>query len=72
MPERALFWHYPHYGNQGGAPAAVISTPFAPIPQALFGVAGKDHLDATGFAELVETNLTHHFRVARKVSLGRE
>jgi malonyl-CoA reductase/3-hydroxypropionate dehydrogenase (NADP+) len=54
---------------EGGAPAAVISTPFAPIPQALFGVAGKDHLDAAGFAELVETNLTHHFRVARKVSL---
>ena len=54
---------------EGGAPAAVISTPLAPIPQALFGVAGKDHLDATGFAELVETNLTHHFRVARKVSL---
>ncbi len=53
----------------GGAPAAVISTPFAPIPQALFGVAGKDHLDAAGFAALVETNLTHHFRVARKVSL---
>jgi arylsulfatase A-like enzyme len=23
-PERALFWHYPHYGNQGGAPAAAI------------------------------------------------
>ena len=22
--ERALFWHYPHYGNQGGAPAAAI------------------------------------------------
>ena len=56
---------------QGGAPAAVISTPFAPIPQALFGVAGKDHLDAAGFAALVETNLTHHFRVARKVSLFR-
>jgi malonyl-CoA reductase/3-hydroxypropionate dehydrogenase (NADP+) len=54
---------------QGGAPAAVISTPFAPIPQALFGVAGKDHLDAAGFAGLVETNLTHHYRVARKVSL---
>ena len=53
----------------GGPPAAVISTPFAPIPQALFGVAGKDHLDAAGFAALVETNLTHHFRVARKVSL---
>jgi len=24
FPERALFWHYPHYGNQGGAPAAAI------------------------------------------------
>jgi malonyl-CoA reductase/3-hydroxypropionate dehydrogenase (NADP+) len=52
-----------------GAPAAVISTPFASIPRALFGVEGKDHLDAAGFGALVETNLTHHFRVARKVSL---
>lgn len=52
-----------------GAPAAVISTPFASIPQALFGIEGKDHLDAAGFGALVETNLTHHFRVARKVSL---
>lgn len=24
LPERALFWHYPHYGNQGGAPSAAI------------------------------------------------
>lgn len=24
VPERPLFWHYPHYGNQGGAPAAAI------------------------------------------------
>lgn len=55
-----------------GAPAAVISTPFAPIPQALFGVEGKDHLDAAGFSALVETNLTHHFRVARKVSLFKD
>ncbi|MBL9199881.1 MAG: sulfatase [Opitutaceae bacterium] len=23
-PERALFWHYPHYGNQGGAPGASV------------------------------------------------
>jgi arylsulfatase A-like enzyme len=23
-PERALFWHYPHYGNQGSAPGAAI------------------------------------------------
>ncbi len=22
--ERALFWHYPHYGNQGGTPGAAI------------------------------------------------
>lgn len=53
----------------GGKPAAVISTPFAPIPPALFGIPGEDHLDADGFAALVEDNLTHHFRVARKVSL---
>lgn len=24
LPERLLFWHYPHYGNQGGAPAAAV------------------------------------------------
>jgi arylsulfatase A-like enzyme len=24
LPDRALFWHYPHYGNQGGAPAAAM------------------------------------------------
>ena len=24
VPERPLFWHYPHYGNQGGAPGAAI------------------------------------------------
>jgi arylsulfatase A-like enzyme len=24
LSERALFWHYPHYGNQGGAPGAAI------------------------------------------------
>ena len=22
--ERSLFWHYPHYGNQGGDPSAII------------------------------------------------
>jgi malonyl-CoA reductase/3-hydroxypropionate dehydrogenase (NADP+) len=54
-----------------GSPAAIVSTPFAPIPRALFGVEGKDHLDAAEFGALVETNLTHHFRVARKVSLFR-
>lgn len=24
LPERALFWHYPHYGNQGGDPSSII------------------------------------------------
>lgn len=24
LPDRALCWHYPHYGNQGGAPGAAI------------------------------------------------
>ncbi len=24
LPDRALFWHYPHYGNQGGEPSSVI------------------------------------------------
>jgi hypothetical protein len=24
MAERPLFWHYPHYGNQGGAPGAAM------------------------------------------------
>lgn len=24
IPERDLFWHYPHYGNQGGEPSAII------------------------------------------------
>ncbi len=24
LPERPLFWHYPHYGNQGGEPASII------------------------------------------------
>ncbi|MCA9132506.1 MAG: sulfatase, partial [Planctomycetales bacterium] len=24
LPPRALFWHYPHYGNQGGEPSAII------------------------------------------------
>jgi arylsulfatase A-like enzyme len=23
-PDRALYWHYPHYGNQGGAPGSAV------------------------------------------------
>lgn len=24
LPARSLFWHYPHYGNQGGEPSSII------------------------------------------------
>lgn len=24
LPDRALYWHYPHYGNQGGAPCGAV------------------------------------------------
>ncbi|MCP4642474.1 MAG: sulfatase [bacterium] len=24
LPERAIYWHYPHYGNQGGSPGAAV------------------------------------------------
>ncbi len=24
IPERPLYWHYPHYGNQGGNPSSII------------------------------------------------
>ena len=24
MEERAIFWHYPHYGNQGGTPGSSV------------------------------------------------
>jgi malonyl-CoA reductase/3-hydroxypropionate dehydrogenase (NADP+) len=52
-----------------GKPAAVVSAAFRPIPRALFGLGGAEHLDAAGFDALVEGQLTHHFRVARKVGL---
>lgn len=53
----------------GETPAAVVSTPFSPLPSQIFGADGAPALDAAGFAQLVEEHLTHHFRVARKVSL---
>lgn len=58
--------------QSGGTPAAVVSTPFRPLPAALFDGGGNaPRLDAAGFAELVESQLTQHFRVARRVSLFR-
>jgi len=54
--------------QQAGKPTTVVSTPFAPLPAALFGTGGEV-LDAAAFRELVDVNLTHHFRVARKASM---
>ena len=51
-----------------GKPTTVVSTPFAALPTALF-VHDGEVLDAATFRELVDVNLTHHFRVARKASL---
>ncbi len=50
-----------------GWPTTVVSTPMQPLPVALFD--GPDPLSGEGFAEVVEHNLTQHFRVTRKVSL---
>jgi malonyl-CoA reductase/3-hydroxypropionate dehydrogenase (NADP+) len=50
-----------------GHPTSIVSTPLAPLPDRLFD--GDQPLDGAGFAEVVEHNLTHHFRIARKVSL---
>ncbi|NJL35226.1 MAG: hypothetical protein HC893_16970 [Chloroflexaceae bacterium] len=59
---------------QFGRPGPVVCTPFRPIPAslALTGPKGSDWdnvLNEADFAALVEHNLTHHFRVARKISL---
>ena len=54
--------------RMAGKPTTVVSTPFAPLPTALF-VHDGEVLDAATFRELVDVNLTHHFRVARKASL---
>jgi malonyl-CoA reductase / 3-hydroxypropionate dehydrogenase (NADP+) len=55
-----------------GAPAAVVSTPFRPLPKCrLAPTADGDWaevLDEAGLAELIEQQLTHHVRVAKKAS----
>ena len=50
-----------------GHPTTIVSTPLSALPDRLFD--GDEPLDGAGFAEVVEQNLTHHFRIARKVSL---
>jgi malonyl-CoA reductase/3-hydroxypropionate dehydrogenase (NADP+) len=54
--------------REGGRPTSVISTPFAPLPEHLEDGAGQ-WLDTAGFKAVVESNITHHFRVARKAAL---
>jgi len=52
--------------EQWGAPTTIVSSPFTPLPDRLFG---DESLSPAEFAALCEDNLTHHFRVARKASL---
>ena len=54
----------------GAAPTAVISTPFHELPDKLFDpAADRQPLDTQGFRDLIEAQLTHHFRVATKAAL---
>ncbi len=55
--------------RQHGYPATIVSTPFAPLPAKTFGAAGDAALSPEEFRQLVQDNLTHQFRVARKASL---
>ena len=50
-----------------GSPTTIVSTPFAALPDRLFDRGAE--LAPAEFAAIVEDNLTHHFRVARKASL---
>jgi malonyl-CoA reductase/3-hydroxypropionate dehydrogenase (NADP+) len=52
-----------------GHPTTIVSTPFEPLPDRLFGRDQEPLLAPDEFRRLVEANLTHHFRVARKASL---
>jgi len=50
-----------------GVPTTIVSTPFAALPDSLFDAGNA--LAPTAFGALIDDNLTHHFRVARKASL---
>ena len=57
---------------QHGYPTTIVSTPFVPLPDRLFPTAGAPEaptLTPDEFRQMVQDNLTHHFRVARKASL---
>jgi malonyl-CoA reductase / 3-hydroxypropionate dehydrogenase (NADP+) len=53
--------------QEHGFPTTIVSTPFAPLPRK--GFSGDDVLTPDEFRTMVQDNLTHHFRVARKASL---
>ena len=61
--EAALDEAYRHWG----APITVVSTPFVPLPTRLFDAEAP--LSIEEFREMIAANLTHHFRLSRKVSL---
>jgi malonyl-CoA reductase/3-hydroxypropionate dehydrogenase (NADP+) len=53
-----------------GFPRTIVSTPFGPLPSRIFDPAESSQpLDTAGFRALIETNVTHHFRVARRAAL---
>ena len=55
-----------------GYPTTIVSTPFVPLPERLFPSADAPDgaaLSPEEFRQLVQDNLTHQFRVARKASL---
>jgi malonyl-CoA reductase/3-hydroxypropionate dehydrogenase (NADP+) len=54
--------------RESGRPTSVLSTPFAPLPARLEDDDGR-WLDTAAFKAVVESNVTHHFRVARKAAL---
>ncbi len=55
--------------SRHGYPATIVSTPFAPLPAKLLGGDGAATLDGAEFRQMVQDQLTHQFRVARKASL---
>jgi malonyl-CoA reductase/3-hydroxypropionate dehydrogenase (NADP+) len=53
--------------RQWGRPTTVVSTPLTMLPDRLFSTDAP--LSPEDFRILVDQNLTHHFRIARKASL---
>ena len=54
---------------QHGYPATIVSTAFEPLPAKLLGGDGGSVLSTEEFRQMVQDQLTHQFRVARKASL---